>query len=328
VTLERFLAERRQSWDELAELVVAAGRRPERLGPERVRRLAGLYREAAADLAVARRRWPGDPVVRRLESLVGRARHLVYDAPTRRPALWTFVRRGYWRLVAERPAPLVVAAVLLFGPGALAGAWALDDPGAAGGLVPAEYRSVTEPRPRGADLDLSLAERADFSGTVLTNNIRVSFLAFAGGIAAGLGTAFVLVLNGVLLGTVGGLATGAGNGPVFLELVVAHGVLELSCIVVVAAAGLRFGWAMVEPRRRTRVESLVLEGRRAVAIALGTAPWFVVAGLVEGFVTPAGLGAAAVMTIGVALGALYWALVVLLGRRSDAALTAARAPSP
>ncbi len=314
MNLDRFQREREPAWKELAGLVHAAGRRPERLGPERVRRLGALYRSAAADLALARRRFRGDPVERRLEALVGQARHLVYDAPTRRIAPLRFFARDYWRLVASRPVPLVVSAVLLFGPATLALVWALGDPGAAGGLVPGDYRSVTEPRPGGSDLGLTVEEEAAFASQVLTNNIQVSFLAVAGGMALGLVTAIVLVFNGTLLGAVAGLATEAGNGRIFFELVTAHGVLELSCIVVAGAAGLRLGWSIVDPGRLRRVDSLAGEARRTVAIVLGTAPWFVLAGLVEGFLTPAGTGLAAVLAIGFALGALYWLLVVVLGR--------------
>jgi uncharacterized membrane protein SpoIIM required for sporulation len=314
MNLARFLSTRQPSWNELEEQLRSARRRPERLGADGVRRLGELYRAAAADLALARRRYPGDPVVRRLEELVGRARHVVYAAPSRRPSLRAFVRRGYWRLVAERPLALLVAALLLFGPALLAGSWAVEDPGAAGGLVPEEYRSVVEPR-ESTDLGQSADEQAAVSSAIFTNNIRVSMLAFAGGALVGIGTALVLIYNGVLLGAVAGLAGGAGNGADLYELVVAHGVLELSLIVVTAAAGLRIGWAIVDPGRRTRSESLVAEARRGIAVVVGSAPWFVLAGLVEGFVTGSGYSVAAVTVVGFALGALYWALVAALGRR-------------
>ena len=321
MTLAHFLQDRAERWGELEELVRAAGRRPARLGAERVLRLGELYRATAADLALARQRWPGDPVVGRLEQLVGGARHLVYAAPRRRLSALDFVTTGYWHLVADRPAMLAVSALLLFAPAALAAGWALDDPGAAGGILPAEYRSVGEPRTTGTDLGLTVDEEAGFSAQIFTNNVRVAFLGFAGGITGGLLTAAVLLFNGVLLGAVLGLAWGAGNGAPFVELVAAHGVLELSCIVVAAAAGLRMGWALVAPGRLPRVTALGREARRGVAIAIGTAPWLVLAGLVEGFLTPSGLGVAQAVTIGVLLGAVYWALVVWRG-----ALTAAPEP--
>lgn len=317
MTREHFVRDRAKAWRELEQLVTAAGRRPGRLGPEGVLRLGALYRSAAADLALGRARFPRDPAVARLEELVGRARHLVYAAPQRRLSFLRFVATGYWRLVAERPAMLTIAAVLLFAPAILAGGWAVGDPGAAGGLVPGELRSVAEPRTEDTDLGLSPAEEAGFSAEIFTNNIRVAFLAFAGGITAGIATAAVLLFNGVLLGAIAGLTWGAGSFRPFLELVAPHGVLELSCIVVAGAAGLRLGWSMIDPGRRTRVESLGREARRAVLIALGTAPWLVLAGLVEGFVTPQGIGVAAALTVGFALGAVYWALLVWRGAFTD-----------
>jgi len=283
-----------------------------------VLRLGELYRGATADLALARRRWPGDPVVQRLDELVARSRHLVYAAPSRRFSPLEFLASGYWRLVAERPVLLAVSALLLFAPAALGASWALDDPGAAGGLVPLEYRQVAEPRTEGTDLGFSPDEQAGFATEIFTNNIRVSFLAFAGGITGGVLTAAVLLFNGVLLGTVGGLAWEAGNGKYFVELVSAHGVLELSCIVVAGMAGLRLGWAIVDPGRLPRLTALRHEARRAVLIALGTAPWLVFAGLVEGFLTPTGLGLAQALAIGVTLGAVYWALVIWRGLLAQA----------
>jgi len=318
MTLDHFLHDRAGAWRELETLVGRGGRRPHRLGAEGVLRLGELYRGATADLALARRRWPGDPVVQRLDELVARSRHLVYAAPSRRFSPLEFLASGYWRLVAERPVLLAVSALLLFAPAALGASWALDDPGAAGGLVPLEYRQVAEPRTEGTDLGFSPDEQAGFATEIFTNNIRVSFLAFAGGITGGVLTAAVLLFNGVLFGTVGGLAWEAGNGKYFVELVSAHGVLELSCIVVAGMAGLRLGWAIVDPGRLPRLTALRHEARRAVLIALGTAPWLVLAGLVEGFLTPTGLGLAQALAIGVTLGAVYWALVIWRGLLAEA----------
>jgi uncharacterized membrane protein SpoIIM required for sporulation len=314
MTLAHFLDERAPVWSELDELVGGAGRRG-RLAPDRILRVGELYRAAAADLALARQRWPSDPAVIRLEGLVARARHLVYAAPRRRLSPISFYASGYWRLVAARPLMLAVSAILVFAPAALAAGWALDDPGAAGGLVPAKYRSVSEPRTQGTDLGYTADEEAGTSAEIFTNNIRVTLLSFAGGITGGIGTVAVLLFNGVLLGAVAGLAWGAGNGRPFVELVVAHGVLELSCIVVGGAAGLRLGWALIAPGRLPRLVSLQREARRTLLIAVGTAPWLVLAGLVEGFLTPSGLGLARAIAIGAALGSVYWALVVWRGLR-------------
>ena len=306
---------REPSWTELDSLVSSSTGRPERLGAAGVRRLGELYRAAAADLAYLRRAWPSRPEPAALQELVARARTLVYGGDgNREGSPLTFFARDYPRLLLARPALLLLAWALLLVPAALTAGWALDDPGAAGGLVPAPYRSVTEPRTPGEALRLTGGEQAALSSSIFVNNIRVSMVAFAGGIAAGLGTAYVLVTNGILLGTVGGLAVGAGNGPVLVELTGPHGVLELSCIAVSAAAGLRLGWAPVRPGRRRRIDALVAEARPAVLMLLGTLPWLVVAGIVEGFVTPRAVGPAPALGIGLALAGLFWGIALWRGR--------------
>ena len=319
--LDRFIAARQEAWSELEALVAQAGTRPERLGVKGVLRLGALYRRAAADLSLARTAFPGDPVERRLEKLVLRSRQLVYgDAP--RARVLAFFATGYWQRVMERPVPLLAAAALLFVPMALAAVWALDDPHAAMGVVPAEFAGAAEPGD-GPGV-LSPSEQAGLASEIFTNNIQVSLLAIAGGVLLGLGTALVLVYNGTFIGALGGLAGGAGHSEPFFTLVVPHGVLELSCIVVTAAAGLRLGWALVEPGPRSRLESARREARPAMAMVLGTIPWFVLAGLVEGFVTGSLPGLGAAIFVGVALGAVYWTLLLWRGRQSRARALARR----
>ena len=314
MTLDRFVTGRVESWRRLEQLVGDARGRAERLGPGRARELGRLYRSAAADLAFARRSFPGDPTVTALEQRVAAARQLVYRAPTRRESVASFFKRDYWCAVRARPLFLLLSAALLFGSAALSGVWADRTPGRAAAVVPGAYEAVTQPRPHGSDLRLAPAKRSAMASEIFTNNIEVTFLAFALGVTAGLGTAAILLFNGLQIGVVGGLAVGSGNGSTFFELVTAHGCLELSCIVVAGAAGMRLGWSFIAPGRRSRRESLVLEGRTTVAIVLGTAPWLVVAGLVEGFITPSGLSVADAVGIGLPLAALYWTLVLVLGR--------------
>jgi uncharacterized membrane protein SpoIIM required for sporulation len=326
-TVDRFSESRSPGWRELETLVAQAGRRPDRLGPTKALRLGALYRSAAADLATARRRWPNDPATARLEALVGRARHLVYDSRPRRASLLRFVTRGYWRLIAERPKPLLVSLALLAGAASLGALWAVQDPGAALGVVPKQFRAATEPGHPWRDL--SGGEQAAFTASIFTNNIWVTLVAFAGGLAAGIPTAAALLFNGLLVGVIGGLMVENGNGTGFVDLVTAHGVLELSCIAVAGAAGLRLGAAVVDPGHLPRRVSLQHEARRTVLIAAGTAPWLVVAGIVEGNrarLAEAGLGA--VVGVGVALGAAYWGLVIWRGSSPRTSRSTSPADTP
>jgi uncharacterized membrane protein SpoIIM required for sporulation len=311
--LDQFVSERAPTWRELERLLADAGHRPSRLGADGVRRLGECYRATTADLALARRRFRGDAIVLQLERLVARSRSVVYNAPSSRPGVVSFFTTRYWQRIRERPGVLAVSFLCLVVPSLLGGYWAWRDPGPAGGLVPGKYQAVTQPRTAGEDLGLSVDEQSAMASEIFTNNITVTFFAFAGGILLGLGTLFVLLQNGLLLGVVAGLAINAGNGTPFFELVTAHGVLELSCIVVAGAAGLRMGWALIDPGNRARGEALRTEARAAVEIILGTIPWLVLAGLVEGFVTPAGTGIDAVVALGLSLGAIFWGLVLWRG---------------
>jgi uncharacterized membrane protein SpoIIM required for sporulation len=324
--LDEFVQDRAAIWTELEQLVGSSGDSPARLGSAGVLRLGACYRAVAADLAFARRRFPSDPLVGRLERLTERGRHAVYNTTRSHNTVRAFASRGYWRRVRERPGLLLIAVVCLAVPTLLTGYWAWRDPGPATGLVPSAYQSVTAPRPAGQDLGVSVDEQSDLAAQIFTNNIQVTFLAFAGGILLGLGTLYVLIQNGLLLGAVAGLAIGAGNGRAFFDLVVAHGVLELSCIAVAGAAGLRLASAIVDPGTRTRLDALRTEARAAVEIVLGTAVWLVVAGLVEGFLTPAGKGLTVVLIVGLGLGTLYWTLVFWRGAPERADVTAVRAP--
>jgi uncharacterized membrane protein SpoIIM required for sporulation len=325
VRLDRFVEERQAQWDELENALRRARGKPERLGPDGVRRLGHLYRTSAADLAQARSRFPGDPLVKRLESLVTRARPVLYSSEPRRAPLRDFLATGYWRHVRERPAFVVAAWALMLVPAVLAILWALSDPGAASGLVPEQFRHAGDSGGRALE---SGGDQAAFSSGIFTNNIRVAFLAFAGGALGGLGTVVVEVYNGTLVGTVVGLASGAGNGDRIVELVAPHGFLELSCIAVSAAAGLRVGWAVIDPGTRARGAALAAEARRGAEVVLGTVPWLVLAGLVEGFVTPRRIGLGPALAVGIGLAAVFWALVLWRGRPADAPAREPGAPVP
>ncbi len=314
MNLERFETQRGPDWVRLDALLARrAGRRGRRrLGAAGVLELGALYRGAAADHAYARRRFPGDPVVARLEGLVLRGRAAVYGASGRRGSLRAFFARGYWRRLAERPGMVALAWALLLVPAALGAVWGLVDPGAAVGLVPADFADAADPPAEGRDF--GAGEGSVFATQVLINNIQVTLAAFAGGLLFGVGTVVALVFNGLLLGTIGGLAFGAGNGEAFIRLISSHGPLELSCIVVGGVAGLRLGHALLVPGSRTRLRSLQAEARQSVELALGTAPWLVLCGFLEGLATGPELPLPVQVALGVGLAVVFWGLVMVRGR--------------
>ena len=312
MNLEAFLADRTPAWTALEHGLERARGRPERLGAVGALELGRGYRAAVADLAFARRRYPGDPVVDRLERLVLAGRQAVYGRRRSGGSATAFLSREYWRLMLGRPGVLAVSLAALFGPCILAGLWAVNDPGAALGLVPAQFRRAADPHLR--HLAIGATTQAALASSIFTNNIQVTFLAFAGGLTLGVGTLAVLAYNGLILGAIAGLTLQAGSFSVFVRYVAPHGMLELSCIAVSGAAGLRLAWAMIDPGTSTRAAALRRQARPAVALVLGTAPWLIVAGLTEGFVTPRGLPLPAALAVGSGLGGTFWLLAACRGR--------------
>lgn len=311
--LPEFMETGQPRWDELDALSRQAGRRAETLGPDRLRRFVELYRATSADLALARRLFPSDPVTVSLERAVVRARGLLFDRTGRRESIGSFFGATYWQLIAERRRQMGLAAALLLVPALLGVVWAMSDPAQVIAVLPPEFLWVTEAG--STDQGLGTAGLVGFSTYVMQNNIRVTLLAFVLGVTWGLMTGFVVVQNGVILGAVAGLAFDAGNGGVFTAAVAAHGVLELSCIVIGGGTGLSLARAILRPGHLSRRESLGVEARSAALVALGTVPWLVLAGFMEGFISRTGTTWVPALIIGIIVGGGFWFLVWFLGSR-------------
>jgi uncharacterized membrane protein SpoIIM required for sporulation len=134
--------------------------------------------------------------------------------------------------------------------------------------------------------DSVLSVKPAASSKIMTNNITVSFLAFAYGITGGLGTVFLMLFNGVLMGVVG-MACWLNNMSLSLwSFVAPHGVLELPAIFIAGGAGLRIAQGLLFPGVLSRRDSLARAGGEATRLLLGTVPVLVVAGCIEGFVSP------------------------------------------
>lgn len=307
MTLSRFLDDRTPSWDALDGLLRRAGSRPERLGADGVLQLGAAYRAAAADLAHARRAYPGDPVVERLELLVRRARSLVYARSGARRSARTFFARDYWVLTRGLGRWIGLATLALLGTALVVGVWAALDPSVAASLVPSNF--IDGAAPPVGDRGLASSESAAFSSELFTNNIRVTFMAFVLSLICVVPGFLIVAYNGAILGAVMGVAAANGNLDDVLHLIVAHGVLELSCIVVAAGAGMAVGWTVVDPGQGTRRAAVRDVARPTILVVLGTMPFLVLCGIVEAFVSPAGWSAISVTVLGVGLGAGYWTLV-------------------
>ena len=121
----------------------------------------------------------------------------------------------------------------------------------------------------------------------MTNNIRVSIMAVALGVTAGIGTGLVLISNGMMIGSLAAVATNNNVDYLFWSVILPHGILELSAIAIAGGAGFVLARAIYAPGDLPRRDALKIAGGEAAQLLVGVAAMLVVAGLIEGFITPA-----------------------------------------
>lgn len=120
---------------------------------------------------------------------------------------------------------------------------------------------------------------------IASNNVRVSFLAFAFGIFSSIATGYILFTNGIMVGAFQYFFIQKGLGWISFSTIFLHGALELSAIVIAGAAGMILGNAWMFPGTYSRLESLAIGSRRAIKVIVGLVPVFIVAAIIESFVT-------------------------------------------
>ena len=316
--LESFVRERQDDWSRLEGLLGRVrGGNVRALSADDLEEMTRLYRLAASDLARARRDFPGDRVIAYLNRLVSSAYASVYSTAG---FSWREVGRwfaeGFPRLFRETAGYYVLAALLFFGTGLLSFVAVTSYPPSAQVLLDSEtYQSITSYTERGELwTEIAAEERSLASATIMTNNIQVTILAFAGGMLLGLGTVYILVFNGVHLGAIFGVVANGGLGMGLLEFVSGHGPIELSVICLAAGAGLMLGDAILRPGMLARGEALRLSAARAVRLLLGGAVLLVVAGTIEGFISPSDLPRWVKFGVGIGTGVLLYSYWLLAGR--------------
>jgi uncharacterized membrane protein SpoIIM required for sporulation len=284
-----FVTRRQGGWDRLEALLARAARDGvARLNADELRELALLYRSTTSDLAAAKSRAYGAPLGAYLNRLTARAYAFVYsgvapDGWSRVAAFFTTtfpreVRRS-WRVIAATSALFLGAWIVAY--------WqvARDATNAYAFLPAAQIPEITKSlHDSNFAFDRHLAPA--MSSLIITNNIRVAMLAFAGGMTLGILTLWEILNNGLMVGGLGALFASKGFGTDFWATIAPHGVIELTSIQIAGAAGLMLAQAIVAPGRLRRVDALRENARRAGVLMIGVAGLLVIAGLIEGFVTP------------------------------------------
>jgi len=321
MTPARFLDSRSAIWARLEALAAkAGGRGVRRLTDEELHELTRLYPAVAVDVARARMYKVDAATQRRVNQIAIAAHGLLYRRNSGRslPAIWRFFRQEYPRLFRRQWAFMALSAAI-FAVGML-GTYVATR------IMPSNaYLFV----PQGLDVsgarevtseDISERFRqmpnSPLAARIMTNNISVAFFAFALGITAGLGTCYLLLVNAMMLGGFAAHFANHGLSYPLWSFLAPHGVLEIFAILVAAAAGLRLGLSLAAPGSMTRGASLRTGARDAVLLVLGTIPMFLIAGFIEGFITPSYIPGAAKIVLGVTVAGVVIAYLLLTGRET------------
>lgn len=285
-SLVDFVRKRSTDWTALEQLLTKldAG---QVFSLEDVSRLDVLYRRASAALAQAQTHYPATDVHRYLNQLCGRAFGAIYQGRGARLGdVVLFFRTTFPQAARESLRYTQLAAIFLTLGAVLGATTVAFSPNGADVLLSPTLLDHIRRQELWTDLLLEQLHPAQVATEIFTNNLRVSFSAFATGITAGIGTVLLLVLNGIHVGAIVAACAQHEVAGSMLSFMSAHGPVELSIIAMTGGAGLMMAHGLIEPKDLSRPAALRLKAKQAIILVLGCAPFLVVIGIVEGFVSP------------------------------------------
>lgn len=312
---DRFITQRKNAWQRLEELLNLLDHSSlGRLRREEVRELGRIYRRTASDLAIARAESRDPRLVNYLNSLVIRAHGRIYRANSHgwKRILYFFTHelpqtfRRTWRYTFVSFSVFFVFAVLSF-----VGTRYDPEFSELVGVEPAFREIFIETKTHWWE-SLNDANQMGAS-EIMTHNIQVTIYTFAFGAMFGVGTLFYLAYNGANIASVVALTYRAGFGNDLVTFMVAHGVIELTCIFIAGGAGLLVGTALIMPGNLTRADALKTRGMEAVRLMLGVAVLLVIAGTIEGFISPLQIDPRIKYSIAALTGMALYSYLLLVG---------------
>lgn len=283
-----FVSAHRADWEALEKtLATCQGPRGPRT-PVELETLHDLYLKVTQHLSFCQTYFPDIQTTSYLNDLAVRAHNTLYRGQvTSRRQIRDFFGRTFVRLLSECRVFIIIAAAL-FGAGGVAGFLAvLADPLNLYTVISPEIAAAIDPAALGR-YDHPI-DSAAMSAQIMTNNMRVAILAFAGGATLGLLTVYLLLYNGLLIGALAAVYWSYGNFYDFWAFIVPHGMIELTAIFIAGGSGLLMGYRVLVPGIYLRSYRLKTQALQSVQLLLGTIPLFIIAGLIEGFITPAAI---------------------------------------
>ncbi len=283
---EEFIATHEGRWQRLSLLSEKIkGQGYSHLMSEEIDSFLLLYRQAIADLAYLRTNFPHSQAEDYLNSLVGRSHaQLVRVRPTSLERILNFYLKTFPHLFAKNAKFIGMAFVIFMAAASISAVGIKYDRAFFMSLSPMP-ESVLEERASRGSVGPNMNE---FMAPVVTsyifvNNLQVGIMTYGMGIALGLGTAFYLVINGVMLGVVTAFFAERGMGIVVVASILPHGILELTAIFICGGAGLILGKAVINPGELPRSQAVQERAREATQLVAGSILLLAIAGVIEGY---------------------------------------------
>lgn len=277
----QFIRQNREKWKEFEAIVNT----DQRTHPDQ---LADLYIKLTDDLAYARSYFPKSQTTTYLNGLAGRLHQTIYrNKREKSNRLITFWTTELPLVIAKHQKTLLYTLIIFLAFVCLGALSAAHDENFVRLILGDAYVNMTiqnirEGDPMGV---YKSSNQLSMFVHITTNNIRVSFLAFAAGIFISIGTLFVLFQNGIMLGSFQYFFYEYGVLEESALTIWIHGTLEISAIVIAGSAGMIMGNSILFPGTFSRLESLKQKGKDALKIIIGLVPIFIIAGFLESFVT-------------------------------------------
>lgn len=321
-----WLEKRKSHWVRLEQLLDQAHKHGlKSLTRSELQELGLLYRQAAADLSAVREDPTAQYYARSLNLLLARAHNTIYSGEKSSPfKVFHFYRYSY-PAIFRRQLPLVTTAFLIFLVGAIVGLLlTMTNPDFMRLYLGPHMMDSIERHEMWTHSVVAIKPAA--ASGIMTNNIMVSFVAFAFGITFGLGTVLSMLINGVLIGVIGAACWFHSMSLSLWSFVAPHGVLELPAIFIAGGAGLLLAKGMLFPGLLPRRDSIARAGAEGVQLVLGTVPILIVAGTIEGFISPSSLAPHWKFTLAAIFATIFFLYLFLPGEKEQSALSRTAAP--
>lgn len=269
------------------------------------------YRGLARDLATARRVAPNSRMTSGLESLYGQLHGVINRRPHGGIAAMRLLLSNDIPKAAHELRPRIASMGLLMALSALAGWWLVATyPTLIGLFASDDMIEHVEQGHLWTEGIINVMPSSILSIGILANNIVVSILAFCAGIFLGLGTLYLIAMNGLMLGAVFAFVHQHGLARALFEFIIAHGPVELSVICIAGATGVALGESIIRPSGESRRDSFQACAHRVAPVLLLCALLLVGCGFIEGFVSPdPRFPMASRITIGIAYWLILWILM-------------------